>query len=157
MADCTTVFDTLKGFLPMNILEKAIEETGADHATKKFTVLRQLNTMMYAHLTQKEALRHITDTIATDKNLQEHTGIISPSQLSRRNNQRDPKIFEIIFKTVLSRLPKHSRADSIPWYWGILKNLDSTLIKPPGLKRKRFNWKREYASLLTLCLVSKHY
>jgi hypothetical protein len=42
MADCTTVFDTLKGFLPMNILEKAIEETGADHATKKFTVLGNL-------------------------------------------------------------------------------------------------------------------
>lgn len=54
MADCTTVFDTLKGFLPMNILEKAIDETDADHGTKKFTVLRQLNTMMYAHLTQKD-------------------------------------------------------------------------------------------------------
>lgn len=56
MADCTTVFDTLKGFLPMNILEKVIDETGADHGTKKFTVLRQLNTMMYAHLTQRYML-----------------------------------------------------------------------------------------------------
>lgn len=129
MDDCTTVFETLKGFLPMNFLEKAIDETGADRATKKFTVLRQLNTMMYAHLTQKEALRHITDTIATDKNLQEHTGIISPAQLSRRNNQRDPKIFEMMFKTVLARLPKHSRTNSIPGYWGIFKILDSTLMR----------------------------
>ena len=48
MADCTTVFETLKGFLPMNILEKAIRETGTDQETKKFTALRQLNTLMYA-------------------------------------------------------------------------------------------------------------
>lgn len=58
MVHCTIVFETLKGFFPMNILEKAIEETGADHRTKKFTVLRQLNAMMYAHLTQKDSLRH---------------------------------------------------------------------------------------------------
>lgn len=56
MNDCTTVFETLKGFLPMNILEKAIDETDADHGTKKFTVLRQLNTLMYAHLKQKSSL-----------------------------------------------------------------------------------------------------
>ena len=52
MANCTTVFETLTGFLPKNILEKAINETGAEYGTKKFTVLRQLNTMMYAHLTE---------------------------------------------------------------------------------------------------------
>ena len=26
MADCTTVFETLTGFLPMNILEKAVDQ-----------------------------------------------------------------------------------------------------------------------------------
>jgi len=51
MADCIMVFDKLKTFLPVNILENAIDETDADHGTKKFTVLRQLNTMIYAHLT----------------------------------------------------------------------------------------------------------
>lgn len=39
MVDCTIVFETLKGFLPMNILEKAIDKTNAEHGTKKFTVL----------------------------------------------------------------------------------------------------------------------
>jgi hypothetical protein len=43
MADCTTVFETLTGFLPMNILEKAVDQTNSEHGTKKFTVLRQLN------------------------------------------------------------------------------------------------------------------
>lgn len=104
MADCTTVIDTLKGFLPMNILEKAIEEMDADHGTKKFTVLRQLNTMMYAHLTQKDSLRDITDNIETDSKLQEYTGTISHFQLSRRNSQWDPEIFKVIFEAVLATL-----------------------------------------------------
>lgn len=34
MADCTTVFETLEGFLPKNILEKAINETNAEMAPK---------------------------------------------------------------------------------------------------------------------------
>ncbi|WHH60629.1 hypothetical protein [Petroclostridium sp. X23] len=40
MDNCTTVFETLKGFLPKNLLEKAIDETNTDHGTKKFTALR---------------------------------------------------------------------------------------------------------------------
>lgn len=129
MADCTTVFDTLKGFLPVNILEKAIDETGADHGTKKFTVLKQLNTMMYAHLTQKTALRDITNSIASNKKLQEHTGTISASQLSRRNSQRDPEIFKIIFEATFKELAKHDGIRVISGSWGTLKILDATIIR----------------------------
>lgn len=110
----------------MNLLRKVIEETGANHATKKLTVLRQLNTMMYAYLTHKESLRDIADTIATDKKLQEHTGTISSSHLSRRNNQCDSEIFEIIFKAVIEKLFKIHQTSSIPRCWGILKILDPT-------------------------------
>lgn len=129
MADCTTVFETLKGFLPMNILEKAIEETDADHGTKKFTVLRQLNTLMYAQLNPKEGLRHIISDIQADEKLQEHTGTISYSQLSRKNSERDPEIFRIIFETALAKLRRHHGLSTVPGSWGTLKVLDSTLIK----------------------------
>ena len=129
MGDYTTVFETLKGFLPMNILEKAIEETGADHGTKKFTVLRQLNTLMYAHLNSKDGLRHITTDMEIDEKLQKHTGTISPSQLSRKNSERDPQIFQLIFEAVLAKLKRHHGIRIIPGSWGTLKVLDSTLIK----------------------------
>lgn len=129
MADCTTVFDTLKGFLPMNILEKAMDKTDADHGTKKFTVLRQLNTMMYTHLTQQDSLRHISSSIASDKRLQEHTGTVSYSQLSRRNSQRNPDYFGMIFRVALAELKKHNGIRMIPGSWGTLKILDSTLMR----------------------------
>jgi hypothetical protein len=128
MNDCTTVFETLKGFLPMNILEKAISETGTDRETKKFTALRQLNTLMYANLKQKDSLRDITTDIESNENLQKHTGTISFSQLSRKNSEREPKIFQIIFNAVLAKLKKHHGIHVIPGSWGTLKALDATTM-----------------------------
>lgn len=129
MDDCTTVFETLTGFLPMNILEKAVDQTNAEHGTKKFTVLRQLNTMMYAHLTEKVSLRAIRDGITADKKLQEHTGTISASQISRVNSDRDTDVFKMIFEATLARVKKHHGIRIIPGSWGILKVLDSTIIR----------------------------
>ena len=113
----------------MSILEKAIDETGADHGTKKFTVLRQLNTLMYAQLNPKEGLRHIVTDIQADIKLQEHTGTVSYSQLSRKNSERDPAVFQMIFEAVLKKLRRHHGIRIIPGSWGTLKVLDSTLIK----------------------------
>lgn len=129
MANCTIVFETLTGFLPKNILEKAIDEAGAEHGTKKFTVLRQLNTMMYAHLTNKAGLRDIEAGIVSDKKLQEHTGTISFSQISRVNSDRDTDVFKMIFEATLAKLKKHNGIRIVPGNWGILKVLDSTIVR----------------------------
>lgn len=129
MADCTTVFETLTGFLPMNILEKAVDQTDAEHGTKKFSVLRQLNTMMYAHQTGKTSLRDIEAGIVANKKLQEHTGTVSFSQISRRNRDRDSDVFKAIFEATLAKLRKHNGIRIIPGSWGILKALDSTIIR----------------------------
>ncbi len=129
MVDCTTVFETLTDFLPKNILEKAVEETNAEHGTKKFTVLRQLNTMMYAHLTDKASLRDIQEGITADKKLQEYTGTISASQISRVNINRDTNVFKMIFEATLAKVKKHNIISIIPGSWGILKAIDSTIIR----------------------------
>jgi len=129
MNDCTTVFETLKDFLPMNLMERAIDETGTDHGTKKFTALRQLNTMLYAQLTGKESLRDIISGINADKKLQQYTGTISYSQLSRKNSDREPEVFKMIFEATLAKLKKHHGIRIIPGSWGTLKILDSTLIR----------------------------
>ena len=54
------------------------------HGTKKFTVLKQLYTMIYAELTGKTSLRDIHAGIMADKKLQEYTETISHSQISRK-------------------------------------------------------------------------
>jgi undecaprenyl pyrophosphate phosphatase UppP len=79
MSDCTTVFETLKEFLPISSIANFVEKTKADYGTKKFTVSRHLTTLMYVHLTKKDSLRAITDGILADKKLQKYTDTISAS------------------------------------------------------------------------------
>lgn len=85
--------------------------------------------MMYAHLTRKESLRDISDGIYVDKKLQEYTGTISASQISRSNGDRDTDVFKMIFEATLSKVKNHHGVRIIPGSWGSLKALDSTIIR----------------------------
>jgi len=84
MDDFTTVFETLKGLLPMQYFENIVEDTNTDHGAKKLTALMHLCILMYAHLKEKNSLRDITSGIDADPNLKEYTGTISYSQISRK-------------------------------------------------------------------------
>lgn len=52
MNDCTTAFKTLKGFLPMNLLEKAVDKTSTVHGAGKFTAIMQPNWFSLNFFTQ---------------------------------------------------------------------------------------------------------
>jgi len=124
-----TVYEILQDHLPSQILSKIVEENDTDEYRKKFTALRHLNTMMYAHLTEKKGLEDIEIGIKSDMKLQEHTGTISDSQLSRVNSQRDPEVFKAVFDAMVRELGKHDGIRLIPGQYGILKVLDSTLVR----------------------------
>ncbi|HEY9060427.1 MAG TPA: hypothetical protein VIO64_08000 [Pseudobacteroides sp.] len=85
--------------------------------------------MMYAHLTQKESFRAISDGITVDKKLHEYTWTISAPQISRSNCDRDIDVFKIIFEATFAKLKKHQGVGIIPGSWGTLKVLDSTIIR----------------------------
>lgn len=129
MNDCTTVFKTLKGLLPMKYFQNIALDTNTDHGTKKLTALRHLCILMYTHLTEKKSLRDITTGINADPNLKDYIGTISYSQLSRKNSDRDPEVFEQMFQTVVSEVARHQGMRDIPSTWGDLKILDATLIR----------------------------
>lgn len=129
MNDFTTVFEALKGLLPMKYFEDIVEYTNADHGAKKLTALRHLCILMYAHLKEKKSLRDITSGISADPNLQEYTGTISYSQLSRKNSDRDPEGFEQMFQAIVSQVVLYQGIRDIPSTWGDIKILDATLIR----------------------------
>ena len=129
MNDFTTVFEALKGLLPMKYFEDIVEYTNADHGAKKLTALRHLCILMYAHLKEKKSLRDITSGISADPNLQEYTGTISYSQLSRKNSDRDPEVFEQMFQAIVSQVVLYQGIRDIPSTWGDIKILDATLIR----------------------------
>ena len=129
MDDFTTVFETLKGLLPMQYFENIVEDTNTDHGAKKLTALMHLCILMYAHLKEKNSLRDITSGIDADPNLKEYTGTISYSQISRKNSDRDPGVFEQMFRAVVSQVAQRQGIRDIPSTWGDLKILDATLIR----------------------------
>lgn len=129
MNDFTTVFEALKDLLPMKNLESIVEDTNTDHGAKKFTALRHLYVLMYAHLKGKRSLRDIESAIEADHNLKKYTDTISYSQISRKNSDRDPKVFEQMFQAMVSQVTQCQGIRDIPSAWGDLKILDATLIR----------------------------
>ena len=137
MSNRTTIFETMQGLLPIELLEKLTKETKSEHGNEKFTVLRQLNTLLYAHLTEKTGLRAIESGILADQKLQKYTGTISFSQISRVNSNRETELFRRAFEEVFVKLNQQNGLRNIPLNYGKLRALDSTAVQ---LCLKLFPW-----------------
>ena len=123
--------------LPIKILEELVKSRNSEYGTKEHTVLRQLNTMLYAQLTEAESLRDIELLVKADERLQEYTGVISYSQLSRLNSNRDAELFRRVFEEVYGKVLSRGAFVKIPLEYGRLKVLDSTAV---SLCLKVFPW-----------------
>jgi len=126
---------TMQGLLPIELLERLGEETS--HGNEKFTVLRQMNTLLYAQLTEKSGLRSIEAGLLANRDLQGYTGTISHSQISRVNRDREPALFKAVFDEVYAALRARNVLAQLPLNYGILKVLDSTAVQ---LCLKLFPW-----------------
>jgi hypothetical protein len=67
--------------------------------------------------------------ILSNEDLQQYTGTISYSQISRVNASRDVELFSSTFKAVSGKLIGMSGFGEIPKEYGILKAVDSTLVR----------------------------
>jgi hypothetical protein len=103
----------------------------------KYTELRQLNTLIFAHLREKTGLRAIEAGLLSEQKLQEYTGVISYSQISRVNTGREPELFKRVFEAVFAKISSHHGLTNIPLNYGRLKALDSTAVQ---LCLKLFPW-----------------
>jgi hypothetical protein len=127
----------MQELLPIKLLEKLAEESGADKNTVKFTVMRHMNTLLHAQLMEKNGLRAIEAGLKADKKLQEYTGTISYSQISRASRDQDSEIFKAVFEAVYAELNRIDGVRKIPLNYGVLKVLDSTAVQ---LCLKLFPW-----------------
>lgn len=129
MDNILTIIEIMQEILPKKLLEALSKETETENKVKKYTSLRHLNTMMYAHLGEKSGLRAIALGIKANEQLQEYTGRISYSQISRANAKREVELFSKTFEAVSSKLTNITQSGKIPEEYGILKAVDSTLVR----------------------------
>jgi len=124
MCNCITVMEKMQEILPIELLTKMV-----GHGNEEFTVYKQLNALMYAHMREKTGLRAIEAGFLAEPRLQEYTGTISHSQISRVNAGREPELFKAVFEAVYDKLSRHQGLTNIPLNYGILKVLDSTAVQ----------------------------
>lgn len=106
-----------------------------DKYTKKLTTMAYLKLFLLAQLQQREGLRHLADDLL-DLKVQRELGLssISPSQLSRKHNQVQPKLLQGIFERIAKRLFYRQGRFA---HRHKIKIIDSTTV---SLCMQRFNW-----------------
>jgi len=101
-----TVFKEYIHPLDSKVIQKMIDHAQIDKYVKKLDVLTFTNAFIYAQLKNLDSLQRISDTINRKKTVQRLVGIesISKSQLSRKNGDIPPEIFQIILHHLIQKL-----------------------------------------------------
>lgn len=100
-----TIFNQLLDFLPKFKFHQFVGQHQGDRYTKKLTSWNQLTTLLYAQSTSKKSLRDIETGLNIHQNVWYHLGVrtVAKSTLSYANNNRDYRIFEKLFYSLLTQ------------------------------------------------------
>jgi IS4 transposase len=132
-----STFGKWVGPVSSETLQEFKDDKKIDHYTKKLTTLAFLFLFVEAELKKRTGLRSIARELQANEELQRELGVtsISAGQLSRKNNQLDPSVFQTIFCDLVTKL----RQMQSPQFRtvGVVKALDSTTIT---LNKNTFKW-----------------
>jgi len=101
-----TVLSQMQSFILGYEFKKLVSEHGGDKGVKSFTTRNLLSVMLYVHMTSKQSLRDIVDSLASKSNLWYHLGLnsLSRNNLSHALKNRSHEIFEKAFFVLLWKL-----------------------------------------------------
>ncbi|MDP3793135.1 MAG: IS4 family transposase, partial [Candidatus Uhrbacteria bacterium] len=120
----------LVSLLPGHQFDKFVEDLDGDRYVKTFSTRSQLTTLLYAQAGGKQSLRDIQNGLLAQGSRLYHLGLpakVAKSTLADANTNRDCRIYEQLFYTLLARCrdltPKHRFRFKNPLY-----SLDATVI-----------------------------
>jgi len=101
-----TVLSQMQSFISGYDFKKVVSEHKGDKGIRMFSTSNLLSVMLYVHMTSKQSLRDIIDSLESKSNLWYHLGLksLSRNNLSHALKNRSYKIFEKTFYMILSRL-----------------------------------------------------
>ncbi|MFD1068297.1 IS4 family transposase [Oceanobacillus locisalsi] len=125
-----TVFKEYIHPLDSKVIQKMIDNAEIDKYVKKFDALTFINAFIYAQLKQLDNLQRISDTISRKKTVQRLVGIesISKSQLSRKNSEMPPAIFQAILHHLMQQIHRLLGPQKADKALGELHLIDSSTI-----------------------------
>lgn len=126
-----TFFEKITRVITGNILTRTIEKYNSDYRVQHFDTASQLYGMLYFQFKGLNSLRDLQTQISNNRKMRALINVPSVSQFSRKNANKDYRIFEDLYKyTVEYALRKFGKVrlqKDLP----ILKMIDSTVIELP--------------------------
>jgi IS4 transposase len=121
--------------------KKLVSKFEGDKGVKSFTTENLLSVMLYMHMSSKQSLRDIVDSLVSRSNLWYHLGIksLSRNNLSHALKNRPSEIFEKTFYRLLGRLQNERSfvKDKRFRFKMSVKSIDSTTV---SLCLSLFDW-----------------
>jgi IS4 transposase len=124
------VFTQLRDFLPKRVFDGFVKKRDGDKFIRFFSCWNQLLVMVFAQLSNRASLRDLITTIGAHHSKFHHLGFgqnVTRSNLSKANEQRDPKIFED-FANYMIALARKKRAVKEFFIEGKVYAFDSSTI-----------------------------
>jgi len=141
MSHYNTIMHQLLALMPRHKFESHVSDLDGNRYVKTFTTWNQLTVMLYAQAGAKDSLRDIENALAAQGGRLYHLGLpgkVARSTLADANANRDHRIYERLFYSLLERCksitPKHKFRFKNPLY-----AFDSTVI---DLCLTMFSWAR---------------
>ena len=91
------IFTQVCKFLPKRAFDCLVNKYDGNKWVKSFTCWNHLLVLIYGQLSNRESLRDLVTSLAPFRNMFHHLGFganVTRSNLSKANEQRDPRIFE---------------------------------------------------------------
>lgn len=103
MCHHNTIYNQILHLVPRHQFENLVRRYNGDYYVKYFTCWQQFMTLLYAQIKAKDSLRDIETSLKAQSNRWYHIGLrdIKRSTLSDANNQRDYRICEDFFYSLL--------------------------------------------------------
>ncbi|GAB6137986.1 IS4 family transposase [Halanaerobaculum tunisiense] len=111
-----------------NFLDNLVDKYDSDYKVHKLKTKKHLLCLLYYHLTEKDSLEDFVSELKGNNKLNEVIPEISKSQISRKNEDRDYKIFYDIFQHLFERLKSQTGYRKALKEIGSVKLIDSSTV-----------------------------
>ena len=123
-----TVFKKITDVINGNQLNRIIDKYNSDYRTQHFDTRSHITSMLYLQLSGTQSLRGLIDKLNYNLKLQKIINVPSLSQLSRKNANRDYRVFEDLYHAVVAKAKSKLGIREINEKFKEIKAFDSSII-----------------------------
>lgn len=128
MNNCSILLNKFVDIIDKDFLRNLTNKYNSDYKVHKLTTEVHLLYLLYYHLTEKDSLEDFVSELKHNRKLNKALPKISKSQLSRKNESRDYKIFFEIFQHLFDKLKAHQGLRTALKDIGSVKIIDSSTV-----------------------------